>query len=115
VIYRKHCFQKLSKFWQGKNELDASSSNTDVFRWKDICVSSTQLNRTIWSKKETISTLKNMICRKYSFQKQIQLSQGNNVLDAAGSNTDDFLSIDTCVLSSQLNRPIWNKMSLSQP
>jgi hypothetical protein len=29
------------------------------------------------------------------------------------SNIDGFLSRDTCVSSSQVNRPIWNKMSIS--
>jgi hypothetical protein len=37
------------------------------------------------------------------------------VLDAATSNIDGFLWRDTCVSSTQLNRPIWNKVSLSTP
>jgi hypothetical protein len=45
---------------------------------------------------EPISTLKNLSYRNYSFQKQTQLSQGHNVLDAPSSNTDGFLSGDTC-------------------
>jgi hypothetical protein len=40
---------------------------------------------------EPISTLKHLSCRKNSFQKQTQLSQGNNVLDAPAFTTDDFL------------------------
>jgi hypothetical protein len=55
---------------------------------------------------EPFYILKTMICRKYSFQKLTQLSQGNNVLDVPASNTDGFLLKDTCVSSTQLNRPI---------
>jgi hypothetical protein len=40
-----------------------------------------------------------MICRKISFQKLIQLSHGNNVLDAAPSNKDGILWRDTWVSS----------------
>jgi hypothetical protein len=41
--------------------------------------------------------LKTMICKKDSFQKVAQLSQGNNVLEDAASNIDGFLQRDTCV------------------
>jgi hypothetical protein len=41
------------------------------------------------------------------------LSLGNNVLDAADSNRDHCLWRDKCISSSQLNRPIWTKMTLS--
>jgi hypothetical protein len=46
-----------------------------------------------------MSTLKKVSCRTYFFQKLTQFSQGYNVLDAPGSNTDRFLSRDTCVSS----------------
>jgi hypothetical protein len=49
---------------------------------------------------EPISILKPMTYSKYSNQKLTQFSQGNNVLDAQVSNTDDFLSRDTCVPST---------------
>jgi hypothetical protein len=65
--------------------------------------------------REPIPTLKNLSCKMYSFQKLTQFSQGNNVLDAPASKTDCFLSRDTCVSSTHLNRSVWNKMSLSQP
>jgi hypothetical protein len=64
---------------------------------------------------ESFSTLKTLICRKYSSQKLTQLSQGTNVLDAPDSNIHGFLWRDTCVSSTQLNRPIWKKESLSPP
>jgi hypothetical protein len=59
--------------------------------------------------------MKKLRCRKYSFQTLTQLSQGNNLLDAPASNTDGFLSRDTCDSSTQLKRPIWNIESLSLP
>jgi hypothetical protein len=52
---------------------------------------------------------------KYYFQKLTKFSKGNNVLDAAAYNIDGFLWRDTCVPSSQLNRPIWKKQILSPP
>jgi hypothetical protein len=42
-----------------------------------------------------------------------ELSLGNNALDSAACNTDGILSTDTCVSSTHLNRPIWNKMNIS--
>jgi hypothetical protein len=84
---------------------DAEASNKDGFVWKNTCVSSTQVNRPNLEQTEPISTLKTVICRKYSFQKFTQFLLGNNVLDPNASNTDDFLWRDTCVSSSQLNRP----------
>jgi hypothetical protein len=44
-----------------------------------------------------------MICKKYSFQKRTQFSQGNNVPDATASNTHQFLSRDICLSSTYLN------------
>jgi hypothetical protein len=45
---------------------------------------------------EPNSTLKNLSCRNYSSQKQTQLSKGQNELHTPASNTDVFLSRDTC-------------------
>jgi hypothetical protein len=39
---------------------------------------------------ELISSLKTMTDRKYSFQKLIQFSHRNNMLEAAASNIDGF-------------------------
>jgi hypothetical protein len=39
---------------------------------------------------EHFSTLKTLICRKYTFQKLTQFLQGNNVLDAPASDTSGF-------------------------
>jgi hypothetical protein len=54
-----------------------------------------------------------MICRKYFFQKLTHFSDGHNVLEASASNIDTFPWSDTVVSSTLMNRPIWNKISLS--
>jgi ABC-type uncharacterized transport system involved in gliding motility auxiliary subunit len=51
-------------------------------------------------------TLKHLSFRKYSFQNLNRVSQGNNVLDDADSNIDDFVWRDTCVSSTLLSSPI---------
>jgi hypothetical protein len=56
------------------------------------------------------STFRTQTGRQYSFQKLTQFSQGNNVLDAPHSNVGGFLSRNICVSSTQLNRPILNKV-----
>jgi hypothetical protein len=84
--------------------LDSPACNTHDFLLRDTCVSSTQLNRPISN--ELLSTLKNLSCRKYSFTRLTQFSQGNNVLDDTCCNIDFFLSRDSCVSSTQMNRPI---------
>jgi hypothetical protein len=104
----------LTQFSQRNNVLNVSASNTNGFPWRDSCGYSTQLNRSIWNK-ESLLHMENLRCRKYIFQKRTQFLQGNNVLDAPVSNTNSFLSRDTCVPSTQLNRPISNKESLSSP
>jgi hypothetical protein len=50
MICRKYSCQKLSKFSQGNNVLDAPASNIDGFLWRYICVSSTVLNWPIRNK-----------------------------------------------------------------
>jgi hypothetical protein len=45
--------------------------------------------------------------------KLIQFSLRNGILDAPAYDTNGFLSRDTCVLSTQLNGPIWKKESIS--
>jgi hypothetical protein len=63
--------------------------------------------------KWTILHLEIMIWRKYSFETLSQLSQGNNAACAAASCIDGFLWRSTGIFSTQLNRPIWSKQSLS--
>jgi hypothetical protein len=62
---------------------------------------------------EPFSTLKVMICRKYSFQKLPQFSQENNVLDAPPLNTDGVHSGDTCISSTWVKRPTCSNISHS--
>jgi hypothetical protein len=42
--------EKLTQFSQGNNALDPPASNTNGCLWRDKCVSSIQLNRSIWNK-----------------------------------------------------------------
>jgi hypothetical protein len=59
--------------------------------------------------------MKIMICQKYSFQKLTEFSQGDNVVDAVAAKIDGYLWGDTCVSSTQRNRPIWSKQSQFAP
>jgi hypothetical protein len=77
--------------------LDTPSSLADVFLWRVTCVSSIHVNEPILNR-EPISTLKNVHCRKYSFGKLTQFSQGCNVTDATPYNTHGFHSRDICCL-----------------
>jgi hypothetical protein len=70
---------------------------------------------TYLDKRELISTLRNLCCRRNCFQNLTQFSHWNLVVNAPASNTYGFLWRDTCVYSIQHNRPIWNKHSLSPP
>jgi hypothetical protein len=96
----------------GNNMADSAASNIDGFfgemhmfpqlSWIGLCVANG-----VYIHLETLSW------RKHFFQKLTQFWQRNNVLDAAASNKDCFPWRDACVSSTQLNRPIWNKMSLT--
>jgi hypothetical protein len=105
---RKYSLQKLSQFSQRNNVLDSTASNIEGFISRYPCNSSTSFGAN-----RAFSTLKTMICRKYFFQKLAQFSQENNELHASASKTNGFFSRTTCVSSTQLNTPAWNKMSLS--
>jgi hypothetical protein len=74
-----------------------------------------QLSRTtLYVTKGPMSTLK-IVLQEVVFSKTNWPFKGNNVLHTLASNTKGFLSRDTCVSSTQLIRPIWNKDSLSSP
>jgi hypothetical protein len=111
---RNYSFQNLTQFSQENNVLDAAASNIDGFLSRDTCVSLTQKNRLIW-RKDRFSPPENCDCRKYSFPKLTQFSQGENALDSPASNIDGILYRDKCVSSTYLNRSIWSKQSLSPP
>jgi hypothetical protein len=70
---------------------------------------------TSWEQTEPNSTIKNVSCRKDSFEKLIKFLQGNNVVYTAASNRDGILWRDTYVSPTLLKRPIWNKEGLSPP
>jgi hypothetical protein len=106
--------QKLTQFLQENNVLDAPASNTDGFLLRDNSFFNLA-EQAYLEQNKPFSTLKILLCWKYSFQKLTQFSQGNNVLDAPASSSLGFLWELTCVSSTQLIRPIWNKISLSAP
>jgi hypothetical protein len=97
--------------------LHAPASNTLGFLSEDTCAFQHSWKKS-WvdlEQRESISTLKDLCCRKYYLQKLPQFSQGNNVLDASASKADGLLLKGMCVTATQLNRDIWNKESLSPP
>jgi hypothetical protein len=65
--------------------LDAPASNIDCFLLRDTCVSSSA-EQDYFEHSEVFSPLKTLIGRQYSFLKDTQYSQGNNVLDNPASN-----------------------------
>jgi hypothetical protein len=94
--------------------LEAPAYNAHVILLKDPCVSSTQPNKTISDNDRLFPSEKPKFLEEF-LSKLSQFSQGKNVLDATPSNTDDYLLSDICISSSHLNRPIWNKQSLTPP
>ena len=110
--FQEASFAKSNSVLKGNNVLDASASNTDGFLWRDALVF--QLDWiSLFGTKSAYVLPPNLCCRKYSFQNLTQFLQGNNVIHALASDTDSFLSTDTCVSSTELNRRIWNKICLS--
>jgi hypothetical protein len=100
---QRYSTEKLIQMSQGNNVLGVGGSNADGCHLRNTCFPSTQLKRPLRNKL-TFSTLKILLCMKYSFPKITQFSLGNNVLDAAASNIDCVLWRDTCVSSIQLRR-----------
>jgi hypothetical protein len=64
---------------------------------------------------QPLSNKKIVICRKYFFKNKLNSHRENNVTDAAATNIDGFHWRDTCLSSTQRNRPIWSKHSISPP
>jgi hypothetical protein len=91
-------YSKLTQLSQRNNVFDAPLCNLYGFLWRDICVSSVQLNGRILNKVSL--PLENLDGRQYSYIKVTQFSQGNNVLDTPASNFDGFLRRDTSVSST---------------
>jgi hypothetical protein len=111
---RRHSFQKVIQFSQGNNVLHAPASNADGFLY-GIHLFLNLHEGAYLEQNEPFSTLETMICRKCSFQKLTQVSQSNNVPDAAASNIDGFLWRGSCIFLTQLKKSIWSKHSLTPP
>jgi hypothetical protein len=92
---------KTSSVPIGKNVLDNPASNLYGVLSRDSCISSTQLNRTIWKK---ISILKSGIpdWQAVFLQKLTQFLLRNNVLHAPPSNIAAFLLRDISLCSVHL-------------
>jgi hypothetical protein len=67
-----------------------------------------------WNKM-SISQLLNPDCQVVFLSTTNSILTGKQDVDAPPSTIDGFLSRDTCVSSTQLNRLIWNKICLSSP
>jgi hypothetical protein len=74
-----------------------------------------QSRRGLFGRNKTISGLKYLSCRKYSFGKLSEFSKVKNVQDDPESNIHGFLWRDICVSSHQLNMPTWNKQRKPPP
>jgi hypothetical protein len=57
-----------------------------------------------------IIPIENPVGQAVFLSKLTLFSQGNNVVDSSPSNIDGIISRDKYVSSTQLNKPIWNKM-----
>jgi hypothetical protein len=114
LICRMYSIQKLTQISHVNNVLCAPASDTDIFLCRDTCVSILP-EEANFEQNAPLSTFKALICMKYTFQQLTQFSQGNNVLDAVASNIDGFPLRDTHVQSTQMSRPICNKLILSPP
>jgi hypothetical protein len=55
LAFRKYSIQNLTWFSKGNNLLDAPASKLDGFLYRHACVSSTQLSRPIWAKRDFLN------------------------------------------------------------
>jgi hypothetical protein len=106
---------KLTQCSLWNHVLDTAASKIGGSLWKDTCIPSTQLNRPLSTQQSVCPPWHTYGAEKYSSQKLTQFSQCNNVLHAPATQYNGFLSRDTCISSTQLNRPISIKMSFSPP
>jgi hypothetical protein len=105
---RQYSFQKLTQFSMWNSVLDAPLSDRDSFPLKIPVFLHFSWRGLFWTKRGVLP-LENPDWQQYSFLKDTQYSQGNNVLHAPASNFHGFISGDTCVSSTQVNRPIRKK------
>jgi hypothetical protein len=79
--------------------LGASASNTKKFLCRETRISSTQLNRPIFTKGADRS-FENPTLNEVFLSTRTQFSQENNLLDAPASNKDVFLWRNSCLSST---------------
>jgi hypothetical protein len=108
-----YSYQELTQFSQGNNVLDASVSNTTCF-FLEIHV------YLQFSRIGQLVTRAYLHLEKSKFE-EVSISQTYSILTGNQCATwcillhRWFLWTDTCVSSTQLNKPVWNIESLSRP
>jgi hypothetical protein len=108
VISRKYSFQKLTEFSQGNNVVNVAASTMHGFIWKDRCVSSTQLNSSIWNKRTYVYSEFRKLQEVFLW-KASSLLTGKNVLDAPASNTDGFFFFERYMCFFNLGENVYMK------
>jgi hypothetical protein len=93
VSGRKHSFQKLNYHREEQCWMLLLLTQTVFFGEIHEFLQLSWIG--LFVQNQSFPNLKMIILRKYSFQKQIQFSKGNNLLDDTPSNTDGFLWRDT--------------------
>jgi hypothetical protein len=73
---RKYSFQKLTQLSLGNNVIDLPASEPVISIERYMCLFNSAEEYYL-EQRETISTFKNLSCRKYYFQTLMQLSHGN--------------------------------------
>jgi hypothetical protein len=87
-------FQKLTQLSQRNNVLDTAAFKIHGF-FGVIRVFLNSAEQAHLEQRQTISTMKLLRFRKYSFKKFTQFSQGNSVLDAPAPSIGAFLNGNT--------------------
>jgi hypothetical protein len=111
---REYSFLKLSLFSQGNNVVDDPDSNTDGFLSRSTCVS--QLCWIgLFRKKWEFFHLERYDLQEVFLSKTTSTLIVNKCAMCWTSNIGGFHRRDTCVSSTQMNRPFWRKQMLSPP
>jgi hypothetical protein len=89
MIYRQCSFWKLTQYSEGNSVLHATAAKTNGFLSRDTYVSSTLLNRHMWTKESLSAHWKTEVSGSI-LSTTIEFSQGIKVLDSATSHVDSF-------------------------
>jgi hypothetical protein len=112
--------QKLQEVFLSKpkliltSKLLTASSNIDGFLWRDTCVFQVRWMG-LFVANRAYFHFGNYDLQEVFLTKTNSFLTGKQCFICSSSNTDCFLCTDIYVSSTQLSRPIWNKMSISPP